>query len=313
MSGGVATYATSTLTVGSHGITAVYSGDSVYESSISTTLTQTVQATVRVTVNAPVGRSFTVDGTTFTAPQAFDWLPGSNHTIATASTQSGNTGTRYVFASWSDGGASSHTIAVPGGSATYTATFGTQYQLTTALNPPSTGYVSPGSGWYNASTVVNLKATPNTGYLFAGWIGDSVVAPASAATTITLNGPKSVTGTFSGIPYLVAKVMGKTGSSTSRVWTIILTNSGTGTATNVKITNMDVVKWFGAACTPTITNSFPLPVSDIAEGSSQSRGLTLNFTGCAPATKFGATITFSYDDAGTITHSGSNSYYNMLW
>src|SRR5437762_10137168 len=38
--------------------------------------------TVRVTVKTnPAGRSFTVDGTTYTATQTFSWVSGSSHTI----------------------------------------------------------------------------------------------------------------------------------------------------------------------------------------------------------------------------------------
>ena len=59
-------------------------------------VTANFAALAPVTVNTtPAGRSFTVDGTTYTAPQAFQWAPGSSHTIATATQGSG--GTQYVF------------------------------------------------------------------------------------------------------------------------------------------------------------------------------------------------------------------------
>src|SRR5206468_4230388 len=49
--------------------------------------------TIRVTVQTnPIGRSFTVDGTTYTAAHRFSWVPRSSHTIATTSPQSGGTG-----------------------------------------------------------------------------------------------------------------------------------------------------------------------------------------------------------------------------
>src|SRR5262249_35017148 len=85
---------------------------------------------VQVTVKTnPAGRSFTVDGTTYTATQTFSWVSGSSHTIATTSPQSGGAGVQYVWSTWSDHGAISHTVA-PTANATYTATFKTQYFLT---------------------------------------------------------------------------------------------------------------------------------------------------------------------------------------
>jgi hypothetical protein len=57
-----------------------------------------------VITSAPAGRSLTVDGAPCTAPCTFQWTPGTVHTIATTTPQSGGTGIQYVFASWSDGG-----------------------------------------------------------------------------------------------------------------------------------------------------------------------------------------------------------------
>ena len=59
------------------------------------------QNTIQVTVQTnPAGRSFSVDGTSYTAAQTFSWQPGSSHTIATTSPQSGGTGVRYVWMNW---------------------------------------------------------------------------------------------------------------------------------------------------------------------------------------------------------------------
>src|SRR5204863_4707574 len=106
------------------------------------------QNPVNVTVQTnPTGLSFTVDGTTYTAAQTFSWAPGSSHTIATTSPQSGATGVRYVWSKWSDGGTISHTVA-PTTNKTYTATFTTQYYLTMAHG--TGGTVTPSSSWKNS-------------------------------------------------------------------------------------------------------------------------------------------------------------------
>src|SRR5439155_23864699 len=89
------------------------------------------QNPVQVTVQtSPAGLSFTVDGTTYTAAQAFSWVPGSSHTIATTSPENGATGVRYVWTNWTGGGAISHNVA-PTTTKSHTANFTTQYYLTT--------------------------------------------------------------------------------------------------------------------------------------------------------------------------------------
>jgi len=112
-----------------------------------------------VITSAPVGRSLTVDGAPCTAPCTFYWTPGTSHTIATTTAQAGGSGTQYVFASWSDGGAISHTITASSSAATYTASFTTQYYLTTSASPPAGGTISPASGWYNSGAVATVAAT----------------------------------------------------------------------------------------------------------------------------------------------------------
>ena len=91
----------------------------------------------------PASLPIVVDGgTAVTAPQSFNWTAGSTHTISVNSPQQGGGGTRYVFGNWSDGGAQTHTVTVPTTPTTYTATFKTQFLLTTSVVPAGTA-VSP--------------------------------------------------------------------------------------------------------------------------------------------------------------------------
>ncbi len=155
-------------------------------------------ATVQITITtSPANLLVSVDGGTFTAaPLIETWDVASSHTIATTSPQAGAPGVQYVFNNWSDTGAISHSITVPSTSTTYTASFNTQYQLTTAANPTNGGTVSPTSGnFYNASTVVPLSATANAGFKFSNWTGP-VANANSASTTVTMSAPESVTANF---------------------------------------------------------------------------------------------------------------------
>ena len=155
-----------------------------------------VTSNIPVTVQtSPTGLSFTADGTPYTTTQVFNWIPGSNHTIATSSPQSGGTGTQYVWSSWSDSGAMSHTIT-PNTSGTYMANFTTQYYLT--MNAGSDGTVSPSSGWNNSGANVNISATASNGYSFSSWTGSGSgsYSGTNSATSVTMNGPITETASF---------------------------------------------------------------------------------------------------------------------
>jgi uncharacterized repeat protein (TIGR01451 family) len=155
--------------------------------------TQNVAVTVSST---PAGLLVTVDGTSYTTPQKFTWVQGSTHTLATASPQ--GTGTRNVFASWSDGGAQSHGIVAPSAATTYTAAFSTQYLLTAGVSPSGYGAiaVSPGStdGYYDSGTQVQITAAATPGHIFSGFSGD--LTGTGNPQTLSMSAPHSVTANF---------------------------------------------------------------------------------------------------------------------
>ena len=156
-------------------------------------------ATIPTTMvtTSPSALQVTVDGTVCTAPCAFQWTPGTSHTL-TAATQPGTAGAQYAFASWSQGGAASQTISASNSTTTYAAAFNLQYLLTTAASPIAGGTITPASGWYNSGAVISVGATANTGYQFTGFS-----APLSGATTpqsVTMNAPVTVTASFQALP-----------------------------------------------------------------------------------------------------------------
>jgi hypothetical protein len=73
------------------------------------------------------------------------------------------------------------------------------YEL--SISSTSGGSVTiPGEGTftYDTGTVVELVATPDDGYEFHVWTGDTehIADPNSASTTITMNGNYSITANF---------------------------------------------------------------------------------------------------------------------
>jgi hypothetical protein len=159
-------------------------------------------ATEQITITtSPANLLVSVDGGTFTAaPLVETWTAGSSHTIATTSPQAGGTGVQYVWSKWSDGGAISHSITVPSSATTYTATFNTQYQLTTQASPSADGSVTPASGgYYAANAVVPVTATANAGFTFSNWTstGGTFDSTTSASTNFHMPAaPATVTGNF---------------------------------------------------------------------------------------------------------------------
>jgi Divergent InlB B-repeat domain len=153
-------------------------------------------ATIPVTVQtSPSGRSFTVDGTTYTATQVFNWTPGSSHTIATTSPQDGGGGTQYVWNTWSDSGAISHIVS-PSTTTTYTANFTTQFLLT--MSAGTGGTVSPASGYRDQGSAVTISATANSGFNFSSWTGTGAgsFSGTTVSSSVTMNGPISETAGF---------------------------------------------------------------------------------------------------------------------
>ena len=195
-------------TIGARTIT-VTNPDGQTATSASGILTVT-SGTISVTVQpSQAGRSFTVDGTSYTTSQTFSWIPGSSHTIATTSPQSGGTGVQYVWTAWSDGGALSHTVA-PTVPTTYTANFKTQYYLTMAAG--AGGTVSPASGWYDASQVVSISASASAGYSFASWTGSGTgsYSGASNPVNVTMSAPITETARFNILVTVQPSLPGRT-------------------------------------------------------------------------------------------------------
>jgi uncharacterized repeat protein (TIGR02543 family) len=170
-------------------------GGSAFVSKLSGDLSATgANPTYTVSTN-PSGLQIAVDSDTYSAPHTFNWSPGSSHTLFVSSPQSGPAGTRYVYSSWSDGGAQTHTITAPSSSITYTANFSTQYSLTASVNPAGAGIVNPsGTNWYDNGESVSVSATAKSGYSFNGWSGD--LSGTTNPTSIIMNGPKTVTANF---------------------------------------------------------------------------------------------------------------------
>ncbi|MCL5030394.1 MAG: T9SS type A sorting domain-containing protein [Bacteroidetes bacterium] len=149
---------------------------------------------VNVTIQTvPAGLGFSMDGTAYTAPYTFSFLPDSSHTLSTIAQSVGNI--RYNWISWSDKRQNPH-IIFPYKDITYTANFNLQYLLKINYNPSGGGYTSSAPvNWYNPNTKVSITAVSNNGYDFSGWSGDTTYS--GNPITITVWKPFNITANFS--------------------------------------------------------------------------------------------------------------------
>jgi len=127
---------------------------------------------VTVTSNVPGAAKVLVDDVLRQTPYQAIWVKGTAHSIEAPSPQDNGNGTRYLYASWSDGGAQKHTVSSRV-DVTFTANFNTQYYLTVSSN-----YGTPqGAGWYNAGATANfsvetqVQENETTRHNFVSWAG----------------------------------------------------------------------------------------------------------------------------------------------
>ena len=121
---------------------------------------------------SPVDLEIVLDAAPYPAPHSFMCPSGSVHAVSTASPQSGGLAVRYVFDSWSDGGAQSHSFVCLGDT-TIAALFLVEYYLTIDAD---IGATDPVSGWRSAGEAVMISylppaPQPDERVVFAGWIG----------------------------------------------------------------------------------------------------------------------------------------------
>jgi hypothetical protein len=197
----------------------------------------------------------------FSAAYDSTWTTGSTHTISYNSPEYPySVNSRYVFDSWSDGGAASHTIVRPSNSTNYVATVTPEYRPATNFNFPPCGgaaAIAPasptGDGFYPSGQQLAFTATPGAGWTFAGWT-DDVTGTANPAT-LTANGETLVFANFNitNTPLKLNSLSPSTKPAGSSAFTLTLT--GTGFAPG------SLVAFNGSFLTPAFVSSTQLTVS----------------------------------------------------
>jgi hypothetical protein len=187
LSGGKTTFSTSTLAAGSHSITAVYVGDTNYNGSTSSVLTQTVnKANTTITVASSKNPSTYGSSVTFTATVSPSAAPGTV-TFNDGSTALG-TGTI------SSGKATFSTSTLAAGSHSITAVYGGGTNYNTSTSSVLTQTVN------KANTTITVVSSSNPSAFGSSVTFTATVSPSTATTTVTFKDGTTVlgTGTLSG-------------------------------------------------------------------------------------------------------------------
>ena len=275
--------------------------------------------------SSPSGLAFTASGTgcapgTSTTPLTLTWTPGSACSLSVVTPQAGPAGVQYTFSQWQDGTTSTtDNMVAPATTATYTATFNTQYQLTTSAG--TGGSVSAG-GYYTAGTNATITATPASGYYFVNFTGATtstsnplslpITAPASitanfatvASQTITLTKPAPTTASY-GSTFTVAATASSglavtftSSGSCSNVGSTYTITSGTGSC--AVIASQAGNAQYAAATT----------VQQTVTASKVGTTTTLSVSGTSVNPTQSVTITTTVASVTTGSPTGSMSFYD---
>jgi len=162
-------------------------------------------ATLTASTN-PAGLKVQIDGATYTSPAQKVVVIGSTHSVSTPDPQVINPTSRYIWTSWSDGGARTHTVTLDT-DLSVVASFKKQFQAKFAISPIASpgptilvdnqSYGAPATFWWDQGSAHWLEApspqltAPDSRFVFVSW-SDS----GARAHGVTANAPVDATATF---------------------------------------------------------------------------------------------------------------------
>ncbi len=195
----------------------------------------------------------------------------------------------WSFATWAGdltGTDNSGTVTI-NGDKTVTATF-TQDTYTLTITTAGQGTVTPSNTSYLSGTTVDLNAVAALHWKFSGWSGD---ASGTANTTITMNGNRTVTATF-----------------TKTLYTVNFAVSGVGSDYSGSALTVDGTEYLANAFPLTFTwesgSNHSFAYASTLGASSAKRYVWSSTAGLADA----QTGSLMIADAGTVTASFNTQY-----
>jgi hypothetical protein len=220
-----------------------------------------------------------------------------------------------VYASWSDGGAQSHSITAPSSAATYTANFTTQFYLTTSAE--TGGTIGQPSEWVNSGAQVQISASASAGYQFSGFTG-GLSGTTTPQTLPPITGPVTVTATFSvsGGATVAAPAFSPPAGSYSATQTVTLSTTTAGASirytTDGTAPSETAGTLYGGAITVSATTTLKAIAYETSYTDSSVASATFTINSGGGSNWYNDA--WSYQQAITIAHtkvSGSSSLLNF--
>ncbi len=170
--------------------------------------------------------SVTINGNTFSSNTNSIVLTEPNGTYAYSISNPISGGAGIQYATYKQNGIA----IINGGNVNINIIYIKQYYLSMNNYPINSGIVTPESGWYNLSSIISIKAIPNSNFEFVSWtgIGNGSYSGANNPAIITMNGPITETANYIEI-YNVNII--ETGLPTGTIW---FTNLSNGQSFNSK-------------------------------------------------------------------------------
>ena len=197
----------------------------------------------------PAGLALSLDGQPVTTPSSVTGVVGIERDLG-ATDQNFN-GRRYRFATWSDGGAATHTIATPTANTTYTATFtDIGAAINTAPVVALTG--TPATGTTGTAITLAATATDSDGSVakvefFDGstLLGTDTSSPYTLAWTPTTTGAHSLT----------ARATDNLGLAATSAAVVVTVSAPSGVDTQAPVATLTAPAAFATGLTGTLTLS----------------------------------------------------------
>lgn len=281
LSGGIATFTTSGLAVGSHTITASYGGDGNSNGSTSSSLTQVVnKANTSTTILSSLNPQTLGSPITFTATSTLV-SPGAGTLAGTFSFWDGSTriGGPVTI---SNGTASFATSALALGAHSITAV----YSGDGNFNGSTSSVLSQSVTGAKVTNITNLSTCPLEGFMTGWTVTFDMPVTGLGGSNFSLSSTGGITG---------ASVVSVSGSGTT--WTVI-TSAGTGTGT----LGLDVTST--AAADPPIVNlpytgnpitvAKRFPVADSGPDQVAAPGTTVTLNGSNSTDPDGSALTYTW-------------------
>jgi len=200
-----------------------------------------------------LGTILIVDGSAYTGadlPLIFRWDVGSTHTFEWKSPVPAGSGKRYVWASTSGLIASrSGSITVPECGGKVLPSYKIQYELIIQSTGGGTTNPSPRSYWYDAESIVSVRAIPDKYHNLSYWMLDGRNVGSGNQYTVTMDSPHTIKAIFEIETYTVAFT--EIGLPPETEWSVTFNGqTKTSTGKTITFTNITEGSYTWSASTP---------------------------------------------------------------